>query len=153
MTVGAKRCVDCVADGIETYRKPYVVRGKTVPGNRCKTHYSAKKKQTSLANAEKRWEQVYSISADIYWAIYEAQGGLCALCRRANGKSKRLAVDHDHGCCPGKTSCGRCVRSLLCTTCNKMLGHLEDDPELVERIWLYLMNPPGKEVVREWGAR
>jgi hypothetical protein len=62
-----------------------------------------------------------------------AQGGLCAICQRAETKLQpqtglphRLAVDHDHTCCPGQlTSCGRCVRGLLCASCNLSLGALE----------------------------
>lgn len=57
-----------------------------------------------------------------------SQGFACAICRNPNppGKERRLAVDHDHACCPESTSCGKCVRGLLCLTCNKRLGILED---------------------------
>lgn len=38
-----------------------------------------------------------------------------------------LVVDHDHSCCPGATSCGRCVRGFLCPGCNTALGMMGDD--------------------------
>lgn len=40
-----------------------------------------------------------------------------------------LVVDHDHACCPGATSCGLCIRGLLCTQCNCAAGLLGDDAE------------------------
>ena len=36
-----------------------------------------------------------------------------------------LAIDHDHTCCPGTSSCGRCVRGVLCFRHNTLLGQLE----------------------------
>jgi hypothetical protein len=60
------------------------------------------------------------------------QGGGCAICRRDNGK-RLLAVDHDHACCPGERTCGKCVRGLLCDGCNHGLGKFRDDPELLRR--------------------
>lgn len=34
-------------------------------------------------------------------------------------------IDHDHSCCNGGTSCGKCIRGLLCRSCNMSLGHVE----------------------------
>ena len=99
-----------------------------------------------------RWEQhiqkTYGIAPSEYWAIYEAQGGVCAICQRANGKVRRLAVDHDH-----KTGM---IRGALCRTCNKqILGHSRDEIEFFERAAQYLRYPPavsiiGERIAPEW---
>lgn len=72
-----------------------------------------------------RLQSVYSISFDDYNRMLIRQGGGCAICHAASTAGRRLAVDHDHACCSGKTSCGRCVRALLCTNCNWVLGRME----------------------------
>lgn len=33
-----------------------------------------------------------------------------------------VVVDHDHACCPGRQSCGRCVRGYVHHSCNVALG-------------------------------
>jgi len=49
----------------------------------------------------------------------------CGLCGRVD---QRLDIDHDHQCCPGQRSCGKCVRGFLCRPCNVGLGMFGDDP-------------------------
>lgn len=50
----------------------------------------------------------------------------------------KLVVDHDHACCPGETSCGECVRGLVCHNCNVMIGNAKDNPEILEQGAAYL---------------
>jgi hypothetical protein len=88
--------------------------------------------------AGRRVERVYGLTPEEYARLYEHQGRRCAICRRATGATKRLAVDHDHGCCPGPSSCGRCVRGLLCSVCNDLMGHARDDPAFFHRAVDYL---------------
>jgi hypothetical protein len=121
----AKRCKDC-APGAPT-------RPVKAPGPRCATHMREHRRRLREANWARYIEATYSITADVYWEIYNAQGGVCGWCGRATGRTKHLSVDHDHACCPGKTSCGLCVRGLLCSTCNKLLGHMRDDPDTIRR--------------------
>lgn len=123
-------CVDC---------GPSVrPRKVTRPGPRCLTHQRARRKKYS----ETRWEayilKTYRLTAKAYWDMYTDQGGVCAICQRANGRTKRLSVDHDHACCDKPPTCGECTRSILCGPCNKILGHLRDDPLAGLRIRDYL---------------
>jgi hypothetical protein len=80
---------------------------------------------------KRRLKWLYNISAEEYYMILESQDGHCALCPRTpEDEGIRLAVDHDHSCCPGKRSCGICVRGLLCVSCNRQLGQYENNMEL-----------------------
>jgi hypothetical protein len=60
-----------------------------------------------------------------------------------DGKYKTtLHVDHDHTCCAKNTSCGKCVRGLLCAGCNMALGLLRNNPGIISGLALYAeMNP------------
>ena len=138
-------CKDCIAEGIRTNRPaPYA-------GPRCKTHHLARRRLLR----EKAWARhlwsTYHITPEQYDAIYKAQGGRCYGCRRATGTGrKKLSVDHDHSCCPGPISCGKCVRGLLCTPCNKgVLGHLRDEVAAFERFIEYLKNPPARGIIND----
>jgi len=68
-------------------------------------------------------------------AMAEKQDHRCAICgekekEQRNGLVKHLAVDHDH-----KTGA---VRELLCTACNKGLGHFDDDIDRMIKAIAYL---------------
>lgn len=112
------------------------------PGPRCVTHHRAVTKARRSRAHGLKVEATFGITAELYWALYEFQGGKCAILRcRATGKTKALAVDHDHKCCPGRTSCGKCVRGLLCGPHNEMFGRNGDDPEVFQDMAGYLKLP------------
>ena len=43
-------------------------------------------------------------------------------------------VDHDHSCCPGSKTCGKCLRGLACQKCNQGIGQFGDDPDRMRRV-------------------
>lgn len=57
-----------------------------------------------------------------------AQNFTCAICPRPVSAGTETNIDHDKACCPGRNSCGKCVRGLLCRNCNTALGVFGDDP-------------------------
>jgi len=103
-------------------------------GGRCASHWRVEKIRRKAAAHEKRVQKVYGLPAGGYERLYRFQGGVCAICRRATGASRKLSVDHDH-----KT--GR-VRGLLCRPCNDLLGHIRDDVQTAQRVVRYLESPP-----------
>lgn len=70
--------------------------------------------------------------------VNQAVNGVCDICKGKNSAGRALAVDHDHACCPGKRSCGKCVRGFLCGQCNYGVGNFKDDPQLLRKTALYL---------------
>lgn len=79
----------------------------------------------------------YGLTQEQYEAILARQGGLCAVCRKLPGM-KGFHIDHDHSCCDAKGSCGKCVRGLLCFSCNTGIGILGDSPQVLMNAAAYL---------------
>lgn len=151
-------CKDCVAEfkesaenGTEVYppidRKP---RPAPHPGPRCYSHHHKEKKRVKDARHEKRTQKTYNLPDGMYERLHAFQGGRCALCRVATGKTRKLSVDHDHACCSGSTSCGECVRGLLCRPCNTLLGHARDKLAFFRRCIQYLRFPPYRAMREGW---
>lgn len=137
-TDSGKWCKDCPPGGKARRPTPH-------PGPRCATHHREKVLRDREAAWAARLWKTYRITTEQYWELYNDQGGRCAICQRATGKAKKLAVDHDHACCNGPTSCGKCVRGLLCMTDNKWLGHIRDSPAAGQRAHAYLLAPPAHQ--------
>ena len=89
------------------------------------------KKRNFDKNPERyRWQSIqkkYKLTKQMYLDMLEQQNGVCAICQNPPNRDW-LAVDHDHACCPGIKSCGKCVRGLLCGSCNSFLGRVNDSP-------------------------
>lgn len=109
---------------------------RTAQSNRNKKTYSA-----SAARA-RSVKSKYGISIDQFIGMLHAQGGGCAICGSlSTGNGLDWSVDHDHACCPGTKSCGKCVRGLLCNMCNLTLGCAKDNPEVLRAAAAYLESP------------
>ena len=92
-----------------------------------------KEAKDSLKNhrvSKSRWNQ-----------IFEKQGRRCAVCKCTEPKGvkrKYWCIDHDRNCCPGVHSCGKCVRGILCSYCNRGLGSFQDNLESLKGAIDYL---------------
>lgn len=149
MTTPVVVCKDCKLEDITTIRKLATKKdGSLQPGPRCVTHWRARRKVVSAAAHNRRLAENYQLTEEQYWALYAMQGGKCFGCQHATGKTKRLAVDHDHvlalehGHDP-KKGCIRCVRCLLCGQCNQIIGRL--GVEALCRLIIVLTDPPARK--------
>lgn len=68
--------------------------------------------------------------------LIKKQKGFCP-CGRRLCKKYGVCIDHDHQCCLGSKTCGKCIRGVLCSRCNLVLGLLYEDERLLPQ---YLMD-------------
>lgn len=124
-----KPCIGC---GSLTRPTPYA-------GPRCATCHKAFRQANSTRAHDLMVQKTYGLLPGEYLKLYLGQGGYCAICQRATGRTKRLAVDHNH-------SSGE-VRGLCCSVCNRILGVFRDDPAILQRAVDYLLNPPARSIL------
>lgn len=141
-----RRCKDCDPDTKRPRPAPH-------QGPRCTTHHREFRKRARQVKHEGHVTRTYGLGPGDYGALeayqreqiraeYPEATGVCWICgpwSGRNGATKRLPVDHDHQT--------EEVRGLLCTDCNRMLGHARDRPEMFQRAMLYLINPPARGVL------
>lgn len=97
-----------------------------------------------LAEKQKQWrdnnkshiraikrKSKFGINKEEQDAMLESQNHCCAICNKHESKCRRvLAIDHDH-----RTNK---IRGLLCDNCNRCLGLLKDDLQVLESAVKYL---------------
>ncbi len=142
-----RECVDCRAAGITT-RRPTPYGGPRTP--LCASHHRQRRRTRRQQAHTRHIGKTYGITQEQYEQILEYQGGRCAICQRATGRTRRLAVDHDHACTephPPEQGCIRCTRGLLDSVCNRVLigrYNIED----LQRAIDYLRDPPAQRVLK-----
>lgn len=81
----------------------------------------------------------YGMTVAQYDELLASQGG-CAVCGKQQSEFKRrFSVDHDHSCCSGARSCGKCVRGILCHPCNVAIHAVDTNPGWAFKAEKYLI--------------
>ena len=94
-----------------------------------------------LCRNEMGFTKKYKLSLDDFAYMLTMQEG-CAICHTYEPGKNNWQVDHDHACCPvgpsGGVTCGKCVRGILCSACNRMLGAARDNAQTLRNAADYL---------------
>jgi hypothetical protein len=77
-------------------------------------------------------KRLYGITLEEYVEMFDNQNGVCAICKKECKTKNSLSVDHDHT--TGK------VRGLLCNACNRAIGMLGDNADILRKAAEYLEN-------------
>jgi len=91
-------------------------------------------KENPRAVKSSKLKQAYGMTVEEYDKMVLDQDNRCKICGSENTNNKtqtRLCVDHCHT--TGK------IRGLLCDNCNKSLGLMRDDPEVLKKALDYLL--------------
>ena len=94
----------------------------------------------SLARLDPLAESEAVMDPERAHTLFDAFYNRCAICGEPEtavsrtGRPKSISVDHDH-------DTGR-IRGVLCDRCNRALGYLRDNPDLLRRAADYLERPP-----------
>ena len=134
-----KECADCglVLSSDSFWRDVSRPDGRADSCVACYTAYRADPAR-SRARQTSQLLACSGSSFDFYSYLLVAQCGRCCMCEKPMLGEQNCQVDHAHTCCPGRKSCGKCVRGLLCRQCNLALGMLRDDPSTLRRALGYL---------------
>lgn len=108
--------------------------------NECKVCCRERARLANLSDPEKRREIYRKSSLKKYYNLTPEQFSElakdgCEVC----GTREDLCVDHNHNCCPGKFSCGECVRGVLCSRHNKAEGLLRGNPDEAMALAAYMI--------------
>lgn len=137
MCMETKICYRChESKDIELFVKAKQYKsGRSNMCKKCHSTYQARYNKEHFS--DKRWtEKVYrrhGLSEDEYSALYAKFDGKCWLCK----ERQATEIDHDHSCC-SRFSCGKCIRGMLCQTCNLGLGMFGDSLDGIMMAVVYL---------------
>ena len=135
------------------YKNPQSIEAKNSYSRRNKKYYIANKEKllkrrrpvraiyyiknknkwsnASALSTINRRKRLYGVDENCYNKMYSNQNGCCAICKIHQNKLKKvLCVDHNHNT--------NMVRGLLCDNCNKGIGNLKDNIEIINNAVIYL---------------
>lgn len=130
-----KRCTGCGATKAlaEFHRDCTTKTGHMARCKECRAHPHERAKDRHRKTG---------VSKELFAMLLQKQGGRCAICEAEVGQSS--CADHAH--------VERVPRGVLCDRHNRGLGYFQDDPVLLLRAAMYLLDPPATFALREFAT-
>lgn len=99
---------------------------------KCYKLYPKNKKNSDNYMRKYDIKKAYGITHEEYEEMLKTQNGVCAICGLVNNHSwkKHLCIDHCHET--------KQVRGLLCDSCNRGIGLLKDNKDILYKAYEYL---------------
>ena len=122
------------------YRAKRIAEGPEFLERERELQRQSRAKRDPAELSARRRKRAYGVTPEEFAAKLAEQGNACPICHRPFTDNRRPYVDHDRSCCPGNdATCGRCVRGLLCVSCNTLEGRASDERIVAileyRRIW------------------
>jgi hypothetical protein len=129
------RCKECTKKEFKNWydKNPELVKKIRKDYKEYRSDYY-KSEERKLKHRKSYIERTFNIPYELYEEMHNKQNGLCGICNRPETSKtyKYLAIDHCH-----KTGH---IRGLLCNSCNRGIGMLLDNINIVRNALNYLKN-------------
>lgn len=102
---------------LKLQKQQYYIRHREQIKQKQRNYYASNKERIKPRHVWHSVKNKYGLSQDQYNELLIEQNGRCAICKRLP-TIKRLSVDHDH--------ITHKIRGLLCDSCNRGIGLLQD---------------------------
>ncbi|MGN5375855.1 endonuclease VII domain-containing protein [Sphingomonas hankookensis] len=129
---GRRVCRSCWTARQKRYQDNPVAKAKKKAATkaRMKAQTDAERDRHSRVRYNAWLKRRYGITLERYETMLSAQNGCCAICKGGKNGRGKFHVDHCHS--------SGAIRGLLCAKCNLLLGHANDDAELLRTAAKYL---------------
>jgi hypothetical protein len=119
----------------ERQRKYYIANCLKVKARHQKRLSEKTVEERRLDSRKRSVKCQYNLSHEKHLALLEKQNYKCPI----SGLPVDLHshIDHDHSCCPGTKSCGKCIRGILYGKINSALGMFYN-PEWLLKAYEYV---------------
>lgn len=121
----AGRCASCTSEYMKTWRRENLPHARAWARDYRLRNPASEERKQYLRDHQLR--RKYGIGIEEYETLVAAADGRCEIC----GEERDLVVDHCHD--------SGDVRGVLCNPCNRGIGLLGDNPEVVSNAVRYLV--------------